>query len=1030
MSFKRYAVMRKLHFKNPILSRRHVFFPLIFLFLLGFSQQTVAQDNSSASRVITGRVTGEKGEPLVGVTVQEKGAGKSMITDSNGAFSIDVKKDVKSLIFSYVGMERQEIPVVGKSTINVTMVEASIGLDTVSVAIGYGTMKKSDLTGSVVKADLESFREQPNTNIMQSLQGSVPGLNVGMSTTAGSTPSLSIRGLNSLSGSTDPLIVLDGTIYHGNISDINPDDIESIDVLKDASSTAIYGSQAANGVLIITSKRGQKAGKPVLNYSAYYTTQQPSNMLTPLNRDEYIQKVKDASWQQSRLAPDYTTPNPDYKLAFIYQTVADGYVAGTNTNWLDLISQDSYIQNQNISVSGNNGGSNYYISTSFADQAGYIINDKYKRWTVRINLENKVNNWLTIGTQAFSAFDNYSGASPDIRGAYLLSPLVSPYESDGKTLNLYPQGPVDNPLMSSEQDDLDKRLNLFGNFYGIVKLPFIKGLTYRVNYSNDYRVSRHFNFDKYAQNLQGSGYKNYATDYDWTIDNILNYETSFNDVHNLNATLVYGREKRQCEGTNSSSAIFTNMALGYNGLGNGNIDQQTVSTTAYEENSLYSMARLQYDFKHKYFLTSTIRRDGFSGFGANKKIGYFPSVAVAWTASEERFVKNNLPIFNFLKFRASYGESGNRTVGRYGTLARMSSEYVYVYGNGGSPVIGQTISSMQNSNLGWETTEGLNLGIDFGILSQRIRGSVDYYSTNTRDILYDIQIPTITGFSTITTNIGKVHNWGIEALVTSTNIKTQNFQWESTIDFSLNRNEVVSILGLDNNHDGKEDDLISSGLFIGKSRGAIYSYNVLGLYQLGDANIMAGYYPGTYKMEDLNGDGTISAAMDRKILGYSLPSYRFSLLNSFKYKNWTLRAFINSIQGGKHYYYGNNTPQSEGAWISGDNIANWNIVKEWNYWTPENPNAEYRRLDKPGAIDPAIYRQRNFIRLQDVSLSYDFKKNFLNKLNFKTLKVYASGKNLYTWTKWKGLDPETGIGIAPGGYPVLRSYTFGVNLLF
>ncbi|WP_186758605.1 SusC/RagA family TonB-linked outer membrane protein [Echinicola salinicaeni] len=1000
---------------------------LSFLFFIIFFLACSLTNAQTGNNKIEGRVTDENGEGLPGATILEKGTNNGSITDLEGNFAISVSKN-STLIFSYIGYVNQEISVGNQNQLNVSLAPDLTNMDEV-VVVGYGISKKSDLTGAVVRADIDAFRESPNTNIMQSLQGSVPGLNVGMTTTAGSSPSLSIRGLNSISGSSAPLIVLDGVIYNGNINEINPNDVESVDVLKDASSTAIYGSRAANGVLIITTKKGGKESKPVFNYSGTMTFQSPSNLLTPLDREGYIEKVRNVEWEKSFLAPDYTQPNPDYEPSFVYQTVADGYAAGTETNWLDLISQDSYIQNHNLSVSGNSNGSKYYLSTSYTDQEGYIINDSYSRWTTRINLENEISEWFTFGLNSFAAFADYSGSSPDMRTAYLLSPLVSAYNEDG-SLNLYPQGPLTNPLVPLEREDLDKRMNLVGNFYGIVSIPYVKGLTYRLNFSNNYRNSRSFGFDRFAQNQLGSGFKNNGTAYDRIIDNIVNYSTQINDVHGIKATLVYGHEKRVFEGTNTSSSIFTNMDLGYNRLQDGDIERQTVSASAYEENSLYSMARAQYDYNGKYFFTGTVRRDGFSGFGKNKKTGYFPSLGLAWTATEEPFLKNTLPGLNLLKFRGSFGESGNRTVGRYGTLAKMSSGYSYVYGDGGSSVIGQTIANLENADLGWETTRGLNLGIDFAVLKQRIRGNIEYYNTQTRDILYSINLPSITGFNSINTNIGKVANWGLESSISTVNVKKSGFQWESTFNFSMNRNKVVSILGQDNDGDGKEDDLISSGLWIGKSRGIIYHYNVLGIYQLGDEDIIAGYKAGHYRIEDINGDGTISAAEDRKILGYSVPSYRFSIQNTFTYKNWTLRAFINSIQGGKQYYYGNNRPQNDGAWGGGDNIKNWNIVEEWDYWTPNNPNAEYRQLNTAGSVDPAIYRQRSFVRLQDVSLSYNVPKFLLDRLSLKGLKIYGSGKNLATWTKWKGLDPETGTGITSGGYPVLRSYTVGLNVSF
>jgi len=955
-----------------------------------------------------------------------KGTTNGVITDNDGKFSLANVPDNATIQFSFVGMKTQEVAIAGKSTVNLKMEEVTVGIEEV-VAIGYGTMKKSDLTGSVARANMELFREKPNTNLMQSLQGNVPGLNVGITTSSGESPAMSIRGLNSISGSTSPLIVVDGIIFRGSLSDISPNDIDAVDVLKDASSAAIYGSESANGVIIITTKKGKKNGKPMLNYSTNYSIQEPTNVLTPQHRDGFIQQLKDAQWQQAYLAPEYTKENPNFKPTFFYKTIEDGYNNGTDTRWLDLVSQNSYIQNHNLSINGSNENSTYYISSSFADQKGYIVNDDYKRLTFRINLENKITNWLTIGTNTFVTFADYSGISPSMGDAYILSPLASPYDANGEKV-MYPYGLVINPLVASDKDDSDKRLDLFGNVYGLINIPKIKGLTYKLNLSGNYRSTRRYQFDKYAENRQGRGSKDYGVTYDQTFDNILDYSKTIKD-HYLKLTLVFGYEEREYDGTNSSSAFFTRMAMGYNRLQDGQADKQVVGTSAWSERSNYSMGRFVYNFKNKYLLTSTLRRDGFSGFGENKKIGYFPSIALGWVATEEEFAKTLFPFVNYLKFRSSYGQNGNRTVGRYETLAKMSSSNMYIFGDGASPQLGQTISSLSNQDLGWETTTGLNLALDFAVLSQRLRGTFEYYNTSTHDILYAVNLPTITGFNTINTNIGKVDNWGIEATLSSTNIKNKNFTWESTINFSLTRNEVVSILGIDNNKDGKEDDLISSNLFIGKSRQTIYNYNVLGIYQLTDKDIMTGYKPGQYKIEDINGDKTITPGEDRQFLGNALPSYRFSILNTFDYKNFSLKVFLNSIQGGKDYYLGNNTPNA-GSWSDGTNVENYNMVEEFDYWTPSNPNAEYRQIFLKGSIDPTIYRSRSFVRLQDVSLSYNFGNKTLKKCNIGDLKIFISGQNLYTWTKWKGWDPETGQGVYYVGIPVLKNYTIGLNVTF
>jgi len=982
--------------------------------------------NMQQPRIITGTVTDENGDPVIGATVIVKGTTQGTITDAQGNFSItDVPED-GVLVFSFVGMRTQEVDVAGKISIDIIMEQEAIGLEEV-VAIGYGSMRKRDLTGSVVKANLETFRESPNISIIQSLQGSVPGLSVGQVKSSGENPSIIIRGQNTIDGlNNTPLIVLDGIIFNGSLVSINPADIESVDVLKDASSTAIYGSRAANGVIIITTKKGESYGKPIFNYTGSYSIQTPAHDFEPLNRQEYIDRNRDIYWQQGYLAPDYTQPNPDFdpSTKWVHPRIIEGYFDGTDFNWWDAATQTGHIQNHNLSMRGKNEQTSYFISTGYTDQNGFVMNDVYKRFSIRLNVENKILDWFKIGVQSYVTQGDYSGATPNMRYIMYMSPLTTPYDEDGE-LVYYPMGggAAWNPFFSSEAIDSDKRLDLFANFYSEIDIPYIKGLKYRFNYSHNYRLSDHNNSSKYSSNFTGGAYKYHTNSYDWTFDNIINYKKTINN-NDIDITLVAGREEREYDNTKADGQIFANIDLGYNNLSVA--ENQYIYSEAWNESSLYYMGRLHYTFKQKYLATFTVRRDGFSGFSEKKKFGVFPSGAVAWVMSEEDFFKNSTSFIQYLKLRASYGTNGNRTLGRYGTLARVEASQRYVFGDGVTPSIGQGITTLANSDLTWETTTGVNLGVDFAILDQRIRGNIEYYNTNTKDILYDINIPTITGYSSITSNLGKVHNHGVEFSINSTNIRKKDITWDMGVNFSLNRNKIVSILGMDNDEDGKEDDLVSNALFIGKSLGAIYDYSILGLYQIGD-DIPAGYLPGQHVKEDLNNDGLFTPEFDRKILGYKDPSYRISIINSIQFKNWSLNIFVNSVQGGKKWYFAQNDPtRNIGA---ADNITNNNAYK-WDWWTPTNPNAEYQQLFQTAPIAPTVYKQRNFIRLQDVSLSYNFNNSILDQLGFRDFKVYISGKNLYTWTKWQGWDPETGEGYEKDGIPVLRSITFGVDLTF
>ncbi|WP_299547780.1 TonB-dependent receptor [Seonamhaeicola sp.] len=989
-------------------------------------------------KLVTGKVTDASGVPLPGVSVLLKDSTTGTTSDFDGNYSIEVPKG-GTLVFSYVGFVTQEVVINDQSQLNIILSEDVAQLEAV-VVVGYGTQKKSDLTGSVASADVEAFADQPNTSIVQSLQGSVAGLNVGAVNSAGGSPSIEVRGRNTFAVNPNdsnqlignsPLIVLDGVIYRGSLADINPADVASIDVLKDASSQAIYGSQAANGVILVTSKKGKRGEKPQINFSTYYSFDSPANRLHPVGRQGFIDHVYKRFYEDAFLAPDYTQPNPAFDEAgnFPYQSIIDGYNNGTDTNWLDLVTQDASIHNININVSGRTDKTSYFLSAGHTKQDGYVRNDKYKRTNLRANFENKVTDWLTLGMETSLAIGDYSGIEANLLLGNLYSPLIAPYNDDG-TLATDPIGIDRSPLLPLEIDQLDKRLNLFGNFHATIKLP-IKGLKYRINHGVSYRTRRDYRFNDIGNNFTGTASKYNSYTIDRTTDNLLTYSKTFNDIHDLDVTLLYGYEEREGEDTSANSGTFLNSVLGYNSLEAGDLDQQLVFSGAWDERSIYQMGRLNYKYNDKYLLTFTVRRDGFSGFGTNTKFGTFPSVAVAWTASEEPFIQKALPWVDNLKLRATYGETGNRTVGRYQTLARAQTGFSYVFEN--NSAYAQFISTLGNNDLSWETTTGLNIGLDFAVLKNRLSGSINYYNTTTRDILYAVEIPRITGFQNIWTNLGEVANTGLEVSLSSLNIDSEDFKWKSTVNFSTNKNEVVSVLGKDDDGDGVEDDLIQNNLFIGESIGAVYGYVDTGrVYQLGD-NIPAGFNPGNRIFEDLNGDGAISADGDRRILGRTEPAYRFSIFNEFTYKNLSLSVFINSIQGGKDGYLGQNTPTAtEYRWRS-DNASTYNIVREFRPWSPVDPNAPHAGIlfDDPGNLTTSHkWSDRSFIRLQDVRLSYSFPKSLLDNTFVNQLRVFATGKNLHTWTNWEGIDPETGAGFNLGARPVMTSYSLGINLTF
>jgi TonB-linked SusC/RagA family outer membrane protein len=956
-------------------------------------------------------------------------------------FSLDVEKKAV-LRISFIGYITQDVDVSSATAgdpLVVRLTEDVQALEEV-VVIGYGSMKKSDLTGSIISVKIKDDMQQlPNNSIAQTLQGSVAGLNVGAVNSAGGQPSLTIRGYNTLStGASEnaPLIVVDGVIYRGNLIDLNTNDIEAVDILKDVSSAAIYGSQASNGVIIITTRKGTAAGKPVFKYSTQYSVQTPYNEMLPMGKAELEKFIQDCNWERgSRLAPDYLQPNPDYSFVPYLKTtdISNGYREGLDHDWYGAFTGNGHTVNHNLSVSGKNEGMSYFISGGYLQEKGYVANDNYKRYNFRINLESEINDWLSIGTESFLATGDYSGISPSLTEIFRTQPWSPVYDANGEYL-LTPNGSALNPYLEVQQNDDERRLNLVGNMHADIKILFIEGLSYRINYSRNYSNYTHDSINSWGANYTGSGYKNFSKTNIWSLDNIVTYNRTFKNMHKVNFTLVYGVEELKYSGTDASAQKFINDDLGYNRLQAGDPGLFNISSSAEKENSLYSSARLFYSFRDKYLITGTVRRDGFSGFGINKKIGTFPSLALGWVASGENFFKNHLDWFNYLKLRGSYGVSGRRAVSRYQTKAVVSSSPSYIFGDGNSAIAGQWISSMSNNALGWETTTGLNFGADFGFLNSRIHGNIEYYFNDTKNILYSIQLPNMSGFSSIPYNIGKVHNHGLEFTVTGSIFNTPDFSWDASLNYSRNRNRIVSILGPDNDKDGdgKEDDLIANTLFIGQPQGVIYDYEITGeLWQLADreaGRIPAGFSPGTLKIVDQNNDGAYSATDDRIILGYTDPSYRFGLANTLRYKNFSLYVFINSIQGGKDYYKAQMNPD----WI----FNNYEFITQgvgpkggFDYWTPENPNSKYRRLDTNPSYEGVHYDSRSFVRIQDITLSYTFNRNLVRKLTVNNLKVYVSGKNLATFTNWEGIDPELGIGLTPGS-PLLSSYTVGLNVEF
>lgn len=1013
---------------------------LLLLFLL-FSSATFAQN-------IAGKVSDENGQGLPGVNVVVKGTSRGVTTDGAGNFKLASNGTEKTLMVSYIGYVSQEIEINNRTNFDIKLMTDNMVLNEV-VVVGYGTQKKKDLTGSIASADLVAFKESPNVSILQSLKGALPGLTIGQTNRAGDEASINIRGTSTLNGNTSPLIIVDGLIFNGRLSDIAPSDVQSVDVLKDPSSKAIYGSQAANGVILITTKTGKAATKPTITYSGSHAVSSPTVRSSLLRRDAFLEKVRDINYLTAFTKESgYTTVDPAW--SFTKSELFPVSQAGVNTtndfDWYGALTQDGVIANHNLSISGGSDKTNYFLSGGYTNEKGFIVNDDYSRYTMRINIDTEVTKWLTIGANTSGAFTNFMKDSPDMNSIVGTNPLVLPLDDNGN-YRINPIGDFNvNPFLSAENDRSEVQSRLVGNFYSIFKLPAVPGLTFKVNFGNNLKFFKNYSASIYGAGQTGSASKNDATSYEQTLDNILNYSKTFGK-HNVNLTGVYGYNTSEFNRTVASGSGFADLNLSYNSLQQAEI--QKVSSEAWEEALLYQLGSASYNYAGKYLVKATVRRDGFSGFSEKNKTGIFPSVGLGWVVSEENFFKN-IKAINFLKLRGSYGENGNK-VARYSSLARIGSTVAseadaskYVFGDGGTTAIGRSVNTLANSNLKWERTVGVNIGADFAILNNRIDGNIEYYNSDTNDLLWRQSLPETSGFKDVFTNLGQINNKGIEFMLHATPVKIKNFTWDVTTNFTRNRNKVVTILGEDKNKDGVEDDLIASGLFIGKPIGTIYDYNVEGIYQLADEKL-AGFQSGTYKYTDINKDGKITAADDRMILGNKEAAYQFGIQNTIAYKQFTLRAFVNAIQGGKSSYLSANYPYGYNG--TPGNASNANYFDFTDFWSPRNPNGMFPQVWVPSPVGGREYFSRNFVRLQDVSLSYALTDKVAKKIGAANAKIFASGKNLMTFTKWVGWDPETNTNLRPVGgpadgidtalgatsinaFPVMKSVSLGLEISF
>lgn len=990
------------------------------------SLHTVQQAN-----IVKGTVTGSDGEPVIGATVRVKGANKlGAVTDMDGNFVINGVPANGTLVVSYVGYQDKEIAYTAGQQKNISMTEDQKILDEV-VVVGYGVQKKSDVTGSVTSVPKDRLSKLPVTNVMQAIEGATAGVTVTQtSSVPGDEPSVLVRGQNSISASSGPYIVVDGVPISksgGSINDINPNDIESMEILKDASATAIYGTNGANGVILITTKKGA-SGKPVIRYNGYIGIENIAHVLKPMSPKQYLQKYQD--WMaingfEDRLGVDeYAVPNSnEYDN---YQLWKSGQ--GGITDWVDLATRTGVIQDHNLSVNGGSDRVKYYMSGDFMNQKGVLEGYGYKRYSIRINLDANITDFLKIGTTSYITFHNTDGGRANLMNAVAQSPFGIPYEEDG-SLTILPMSPETlwgNPLLNTTNDIERRKNDISLNGYAEVDFGHIwsplKGLTYKLNAGYSYVPQRYSSYSGRAANdNNGTAIKWNSETVNYTIENILAYSRDI-QKHHFDITALYSAQRRKYDYTYARGVGFVNDALTFHNIGAASTYSANSETTKYT--ALSQMGRLNYSYDSRYLFTFTVRRDGSSVFGANtSKYGVFPSVAIGWNIAREQFMNLANKWLDTMKLRISYGKSGNEAIDPYQTITSLSSVSTVFGGSTNTAFIN---SIMGNSNLQWETTKTFNVGIDFGLFGQRINGNIDFYHSNSDGLLLRRSLPYATGYSSIYQNIGKTSNTGLEVTINTHNIKTKDFRWDSSIVWSWNKNKIKDLYG-----DGEDD--LGNRWFIGHPIGVIYDYKQVGIWQ--EDEIEAGVHlnwdpvakAGDYKLADLNGDGKITED-DKTILGQTSPKWTGGLTNTFYYKDFTLSVFIQTVQGMKK----NNTDIG----IVTDELGRRNLPADFEYWTPENKNNEWASLSlncNPHGY--GIPRDASYTRIKDVTLSYQFPNSLVNRIGLGSLMLYVSGRNLYTFTNWFGWDPETrqilrGSNNWDVNYPLTRSFIFGINISF
>jgi TonB-linked SusC/RagA family outer membrane protein len=982
---------------------------------------------------------------VIGAVIKLKGQKGGTTSDASGNFAVKVKALPVTIAVSAVGFKVQEIDVYEAEPTTIFLTEDQNRLSSV-VVVGYGTQKRTELTGSIASISVPQLKESGQTTFVNALQGLAAGVQVTQTSGApGGASSIRIRGGNSITGGNEPLYVIDGFPVYNDISSadagaiasstrvnplssISPNDIESIDVLKDASATAIYGSRGANGVIIVTTKKGQ-TGPARVTYDGSYGFQEISHKIDLLNAKQWGNFKNDARINNGKTA--------------LYTSAQLDSLGQHSTDWQAAALRKAPIQSHQISINGGDEKTKYSVSLGVLNQQGIIVGSDFGRYNGRVRLDSKVNDRLTVGLNINDSYSEanvvptgiitsllYMPPTVPVRTATGVYTFVSPYESA-----------VANPIATLNQATNKTKTNrILANTFADYQI--VKGLKAKVllgvdlldNKQNSYQPST-----LYEANAQ-AGIASVGAKFTKNIlnENTLTYNTTFAKDHNLELLGGFTQQQSETEGVIAGGQTFTNNNVEYNNLGSGST--LVKSSSNYVKWALESfLGRATYNFDQKYFVTASFRADGSSRLGTNNRWGYFPSTSVAWQASKEAFLrdfKEAIKLTN-LKVRLSAGKTGNQEIAPYQSEALLSS-YSYPSGTGTSTITGYAPSQVSNPDLKWETTAQYDGGIDIGLFQDRVKLVVDAYYKKTSDLLLAVPIPLSSGYSSSIQNIGSVENKGLEITLSTENIKSSKFNWSTDITYSINRNKVLSLNQGVNTILVASEVQTGSAIVVGQPLGAFWGYKTDGLYknasEIPATPLLANTKVGDVKYVDVNKDGKITQAGDMTIIGNAQPKFIFGFTNNFSYANFDLSVFFQGSVGNQVYSYILQQLQVPTGYQNV--IAGFN-----NHYTATNTTTQYQRPNELITTNPVsdlyVY-DASYIRLKSLTLGYNLPKKLTSKLKIEKVRVYASALNLLTLTKYPGYDPEVNSydsnssrqGVDVGAYPTAKSYNVGLSITF